>query len=50
MNYLVDFINFGFTIGILTYFMGLANAVIVIAILTVFYFTTGLCYEWSQLT
>jgi len=50
MKYLTDFINFGFTIGILTYFMGLANSVIVIVILSVFYFATGLCYEWLQPT
>lgn len=47
---MIDFINLGFTIGILTYFMGLFNAVIVIVIITVFCYISGFCYEWYRLS
>lgn len=47
---MIDFINFGFSLGLLTYFMGFGSALIAIAILAVFYFASGFCYEWYRLS
>jgi hypothetical protein len=47
---MIDFINFGFALGLLTYMMGFGQALMALAILTVFCWISGFCYEWYRLS